>query len=87
MGLKIRALHVGDVGLDWSFLIFRFQEGRKTWIPVNSFLILGAEKPILVDTGASVWESMNEETFKACGVNECMLQNQDQDLVKFLRAE
>jgi glyoxylase-like metal-dependent hydrolase (beta-lactamase superfamily II) len=51
MGLKVKALHVGDILMDWSFLLFAFNPGRKTCIPINSYLILGAEKPILVDTG------------------------------------
>ena len=51
MGLKVKALHVGDILMDWSFLLFGYNAGRKTCIPINSFLILGAEVPILVDTG------------------------------------
>ncbi|MBI2317547.1 MAG: MBL fold metallo-hydrolase [Betaproteobacteria bacterium] len=51
MGLTVKALHVGDILLDWSFLLFGYNPGRKTCIPINCFLILGAETPILVDTG------------------------------------
>ena len=39
MGITIKALHVGDVGMDWSHLVFWYKPGRKTWIPINSFLI------------------------------------------------
>lgn len=51
MGLTVKALHVGDILLDWSFLLFGYNPGKKTCIPINCFLILGAETPILVDTG------------------------------------
>jgi len=51
MGLKVKALHLGDILMDWSFLLFAFNPGRKSCIPINSYLILGAETPILVDTG------------------------------------
>jgi len=36
-------------GLEFSS--FRLQPGRKTCIPINAYLILGGETPILVDTG------------------------------------
>lgn len=87
MGLKIKALHIGDVGLDWSFLLFSFQEGRKTWIPINSFLILGAKKPILVDTGARIVPGMAEALFKATAMNQAFVETPEQDLVKLLKAE
>lgn len=51
MGMKIKALHIGDIMLDMSFCLFGNKPGRKNWVPINSFLILGAESPILVDTG------------------------------------
>ena len=51
MGLKVKALHVGDILMDWSFLLFGFNPGRKTCIPINAYLITGGEVPILVDTG------------------------------------
>lgn len=87
MGLKIRALHIGDIGMDWSFLLWAFREGRKTWIPVSSFLILGAEKPILVDTGARVVPGMDEALYKATGRNNRFVQTPEQHLVKRLQAE
>ena len=84
MGLEVKALHIGDVGLDWSFLLLAFQEGRKTWIPINSFLVLGAEKPILVDTGARIVPGMNEN-MKRIGMNHHFTATQEQDLVRLLR--
>jgi glyoxylase-like metal-dependent hydrolase (beta-lactamase superfamily II) len=51
MGLTVKALHVGDIMMDWSFVLFQYKPGRKTCIPINAFLIQGAETPILIDTG------------------------------------
>lgn len=51
MGLKVKALHIGDIIMDWSFLLFNYNCGRKTCIPIISYLITGLEAPILVDTG------------------------------------
>jgi glyoxylase-like metal-dependent hydrolase (beta-lactamase superfamily II) len=51
MGLKIKAFHIGDTTVDWAFILFGFNPGRKTCASIISFLILGAEAPILVDTG------------------------------------
>ena len=51
MGLEIKVLHVGDILMDWTFLLFSYNPGRKTCIPINAYLILGAGAPILVDTG------------------------------------
>ena len=51
MGLEIKVLHVGDIMMDWTFLLFSYNPGRKTCIPINAYLILGAGAPILVDTG------------------------------------
>jgi N-acyl homoserine lactone hydrolase len=79
MGLKVKALHVGDILMDWSFLLFGYNYGRKTCIPINSFLILGAEKPILVDTGVRD-VTMFPPTMKGWSTPE-------QDLMKLLREE
>jgi N-acyl homoserine lactone hydrolase len=87
MGLKIKAFHIGDVGLDWSFLQFSFREGRKTWTPIISYLITGAEKPVLVDTGVHYVEGMNEALFKAAEMYQCFSVTPEQDLVKLLKAE
>ena len=29
MGLKVKALHVGDILMDWSFLLFGLQSGKE----------------------------------------------------------
>lgn len=47
MGLQVKALHIGDLGVDWSRLVLGHNQGRKTWMPCISFLILGAETPLI----------------------------------------
>ncbi len=79
MGLKIKAFHVGDILMDWSFLLFGYNPGRKTCISINSFLILGAEAPILVDTGVRD-VTLFPPTMKGWVTPE-------QDLIKILREE
>ena len=80
MGLKIKALHIGDVCCDWSWLLFGYNAGRKSCVPVNSFLILGSESPILVDTGMHDPKIME---------NYLMLGTElpEQDIVKLVREQ
>lgn len=78
MGLEIKALHIGDVGLDWSRLLLDFNQGRRTWVPCNCFLILGSETPILVDTGFDKAEVMDKYGMKGSETPE-------QDIVKLVR--
>jgi glyoxylase-like metal-dependent hydrolase (beta-lactamase superfamily II) len=78
MGLKIRALHIGDGILDWSFLLRNYNPGRKTCTPINSFLILGAESPILVDTGVR-----DPKLLEPSGIRE--IETPEQDIVRLLR--
>ena len=80
MGLKVKALHLGDIMLDWSFMLFNFNPGRKTFCPINSFLILGAESPILIDTGIrdpTILEPVGMKVFET----------PEQDIIKLLREE
>ena len=79
MGLKVKALHVGDILMDWSFLLFGFNPGRKTCIPINVFLILGADVPILVDTGVRD-VNLFPPIMKGWST-------QEQDIIKLLRDE
>jgi glyoxylase-like metal-dependent hydrolase (beta-lactamase superfamily II) len=78
MGLEVKAIHIGDVMLDWSRLLLDFQPGRKTWVPCNCFLILGAETPILVDTGFGSERDMQVYGMKGSEIPE-------QDLILQLR--
>jgi len=79
MGLKVKVLHVGDILMDWSFLLFAYNPGRKTCIPINAYLILGMETPILVDTGVRD-VTMFPPIMKGWSTPE-------QDLIKLLREE
>ena len=51
MPLEIRIMNLGDVELDSSFLVWGHEPGKRVIVPSYSYLILGADKPILVDTG------------------------------------
>lgn len=82
MGLTVKALHIGDILMDWTFLLFAYKPGRKTCIPINSYLIQGAETPILVDTGV-----LDASIFERHGFGEIGFVEPEQDLVKQLREE
>lgn len=82
MGLTVKALHVGDIMMDWSFLLFAYKPGRKTCIPIIAYLILGAETPILVDTGVH-----DASIFERHGFGEVGYVEPEQDLVRQLREE
>jgi glyoxylase-like metal-dependent hydrolase (beta-lactamase superfamily II) len=82
MGLTVKALHIGDILMDWSFLLFAYKPGRKTCIPINSFLIQGAGAPILVDTGV-----LDASIFERWGFGEIGFVEPEQDLVKQLGEE
>ena len=51
MALTIFPVHLGETQVDFSMLVWQTNCGEKNWGPVLSWLILGSEKPILVDTG------------------------------------
>ena len=50
MALAIHPLDVGDLELDKSFVNWQTECGSKFWSTTTAWLILGADKPILVDT-------------------------------------
>lgn len=50
MSLAIYPLQVGEVEVDFSFLVWQTNCGTPTYVPSTSWLITGADKPILVDT-------------------------------------
>jgi N-acyl homoserine lactone hydrolase len=50
MSLAIHPLNLGELETDFSMLIWQTKCGTRTNIPSTSWLITGAEKPILVDT-------------------------------------
>ena len=51
MGLEIKILDLGDIELESSFLVLARNCGIRTKVPCFSYLILGGEAPVLVDTG------------------------------------
>jgi N-acyl homoserine lactone hydrolase len=50
MSLAIHPLNLGELETDFSTLIWLTKRGTRTNVPSTSWLITGAEKPILVDT-------------------------------------
>lgn len=50
MTLSIHPLDLGDIELDQSFLTWQTGCGQKVWSPTTGWLILGGEKPVLVDS-------------------------------------
>lgn len=50
MSLTIEVLNLGDITGDRAFTV-RVLPGEPVTVPANSFLILGGERPVLVDTG------------------------------------
>jgi glyoxylase-like metal-dependent hydrolase (beta-lactamase superfamily II) len=59
MGLEIKVLDLGDIELESSFLVLGHDCGLPIQVPVFGFLILGGETPIVVDTGFSHPEIMD----------------------------
>lgn len=51
MSLTIYPLKLGELELDFSFTTWQTNCGTKIDVPVTAWLITGAEKPILVDSG------------------------------------
>ncbi|MFN8481843.1 MAG: N-acyl homoserine lactonase family protein [Anaerolineae bacterium] len=49
MSYTIHPINLGDIEIDYSFLVWGTNQGTKTWVPTTSYLILGADKPIFVD--------------------------------------
>jgi glyoxylase-like metal-dependent hydrolase (beta-lactamase superfamily II) len=47
--LTIHPLLLGEVEVDHTFLAWASEPGTRRWIPTTSYLILGADAPILVD--------------------------------------
>ena len=50
MALSIHPLDLGDIELDQSFLTWQTGCGQKVWAPTTGWLLLGGEKPVLVDS-------------------------------------
>lgn len=51
MALTVHPLDLGDIQLDRSFTVWQTGCGELDWFPAAGWLILGADHPIVVDTG------------------------------------
>jgi glyoxylase-like metal-dependent hydrolase (beta-lactamase superfamily II) len=76
MALEIRIMNLGDVEGDSSLLVWGHEPGKKVKAPCYSYLILGADKPILVDTGFRTPEVMEAVGMKATQTEDQKLENQ-----------
>jgi N-acyl homoserine lactone hydrolase len=66
MSLSIHALDLGDLELDISFVNWQTDCGTKFWAPTTAWLILGAERPILVDSSfRSVEDALSNQGLTA----------------------
>lgn len=50
MALTVHPLALGDLELDLSFVNWQSNCGTKFWSPTTAWLVLGAEKPVLIDS-------------------------------------
>jgi N-acyl homoserine lactone hydrolase len=58
MALSIYPINLGDVEIDHSFLVWGTKQGTTATVPNFGYLILGADKPIVVDTSFRSVEGM-----------------------------
>jgi glyoxylase-like metal-dependent hydrolase (beta-lactamase superfamily II) len=66
MSLSIHPLDLGDLELDASFVNWQTDCGTKNWFPTTAWLILGAERPILVDSSfRSVEDALSNQGLTA----------------------
>ena len=66
MALSIHPLSVGDIELDASFLTWQTGCGTKLWAPTTAWLILGGDKPILVDSSFRSVEDAKAQQYLTC---------------------
>lgn len=62
MGLVIHPMCLGEVVVDNSLLVWGWEQGQKSKIPFNSYLILGGDEPVMVDAGARDVADLSEQT-------------------------
>jgi N-acyl homoserine lactone hydrolase len=66
MYLSIHPLDLGDLELDVSFANWQTGCGTKSWFPTTAWLVLGAQKPILVDSSfRSVEDALSNQGLTA----------------------
>lgn len=63
MALEIHPLLLGEAEVDTSFLIWGMTPGQRTTVPLTAYLVLGGEKPLLIDAGMSIEGGRHEEGF------------------------
>ena len=62
MALVLYPLDLGDLELDTSFVNWQTDCGTKQWIPATAWLIVGGEKPVLVDSSfRDVEDAQNQQ--------------------------
>lgn len=66
MALSIHPLSVGDIELDASFLTWQTGCGTKVWAPTTAWLILGGDKPVLVDSSFRSVEDAKAQQYLTC---------------------
>ncbi|SRR5579883_3027248 len=65
MPLSIYPLKLGELDVDYSFVAFQYRPGTTVTIPVTAWLILGVDKPILVDSGFRDLRALTSQGFIA----------------------
>lgn len=76
MALEIRIMNTGFIDIDWSRNVLGHKPGTTVRVPVYSYLILGGEKPILVDTGFRATEVFETRGCTAHQADDQKLVNQ-----------
>jgi glyoxylase-like metal-dependent hydrolase (beta-lactamase superfamily II) len=76
MPYEIKILDILDIELESSFLVLARNMGEVTTVKTWSYLILGGDDPILVDTGASSPEIMQRLGMKGIQSEEMTLERQ-----------
>ena len=66
MSLSVHALSLGEIELDGSFTVWQTNIGEKGFFPTTAWLILGADKPMLVDTSFRSVEDARELQYLNC---------------------
>ncbi len=66
MAWSIHPLSVGDIELDASFLTWQTGCGTSVWAPTTAWLILGGDKPILVDSSFRSVEDAKAQQYLTC---------------------
>ena len=80
MGLEVKLLDLGDIELESSFLVLGNDMGIRKDVPTFGYLITGGEAPIVIDTGFSHPEIMENLGMKGYYHGD---QGMDKQLAKY----